>query len=226
MKHSSHKSGKDCKPSRPPKTPRPWVRPPLLQRDWADSEGHRHRVPSFLSALSVASVFPPPPPIFLNPAAGRGPLLLGAFGARALLGAWKPVRCGCDPQLRSLAHQRTPAEAGGAGGRGWEGGKEVVRKSRAPQAAPEVGEGQGPDSQPRLKTTLWLTQTGCQAAPGLKEIFVFTRWVKKPPGESTRLQVANPYISFAPFPAPLPPTLAFLSMAQTPHLRGSSDSEL
>lgn len=30
------------------------------------------------------------------------------------------------------------------------------------------------------------------------------RWVKKPPCESMRLKAANPYIFFAPFPAPLP----------------------
>lgn len=92
MKHSSHKSGKDCKSSRPPQTPKPWVRPPLLQRDWADSEGHRHRVPSFLSALSVASVFPPHPP-------SSSTLLLGGVLScweRSMPGrSWEPgSQCG------------------------------------------------------------------------------------------------------------------------------------
>lgn len=71
---------------------------------------------------------PTPPP----PAAGRGPLLLGGVAAKALLGA-RGVRLESS-EPSSLAHHRTPEEA--------QGGKVVVRKSRAPQAAPR-GVGQG-----------------------------------------------------------------------------------
>lgn len=48
----------------------------------------------------------------------------------------------------------------------------------------------------------------------------------KPPSGSRRFRAANAYVSFAPFPAPLPAIWAFVRVAQTPRLRGSSDSEL
>lgn len=192
VQHSSHESGKDCKPRGPPQTPRPWVTPASS----AARLGPAQTDSATLSrASSLLSTRPPSRGTRVPPRHPRPHL--PNFPCWEWSSAGGPVPC--SPQ-----HPR--------GGPGREGG------------GPE---GQGtPSRRGRLKPVLRSMPICCQARTGLAETLAFTPAGEKPPRASMRFQAANPHVSFAPFPAPLPPTLACLSVAQTPHLRGSSDSEL